>query len=82
MPVAMDSILCKADFLLVDMEPREKVDIEQVDITNSVATLSSGTSLLRLSALVTCDSYVFDRVFRCMTIPDQGILMDIITIII
>jgi hypothetical protein len=64
----MDSILCKADFLLVDEEPRDtvtlslafQVDIERVNITNSVSTLSSGTSLLGLSALVTCDSYVFD----------------------
>jgi hypothetical protein len=53
----MESILCKADFFLVDMEPRDnvtlslafQVDVERVDISNSVATLSSGTSLFDYS---------------------------------
>ena len=49
----MESILCKTDYLFIDVEPRDnvtlsiafQVDIERVDITNSVASLSSGTSL-------------------------------------
>jgi hypothetical protein len=49
-PVAMES---KADLILVDMEPSDnvtlsptfQVDVKRVDITNSVATLSSGASL-------------------------------------
>ena len=37
---------------------------------------------LILSALLMCDSSVFDTVFRSMTSPDHGILMNIIIIII
>jgi hypothetical protein len=52
MPVAMESSLFKADYLLVDMEPSEdstlsssfQMDIEGADINTSVATLSSGVS--------------------------------------
>jgi hypothetical protein len=52
MPVAKESSLFKADYLLVDTEPSEdstlsssfQMDIERADIATSVATLSSGAS--------------------------------------